>query len=240
MFTLGAKFPGRYTRTVCSGAKIGCRKTMQNYKNEFIEYAIQCKVLRFGEFRLKSGRLSPYFFNTGLFRTGVQLGRLGHFYAQAYRQCGIQADVLYGPAYKGIPLVCATTVTLADKFDMDIPFAFNRKETKDHGEGGNLVGAPLIGNILILDDVITAGTSVRESVKIIRDAGANPCGVLIALDRQELGKNGISAIDEVRAKFDLPVVSIISLADIVSFLKASSIYSQRLPAIEAYRIEYGC
>ena len=213
---------------------------MQNYKKEFIEYAIQCKVLRFGEFRLKSGRLSPYFFNTGLFGSGVQLSRLGYFYAQAYQQCGIQTDVLYGPAYKGIPLVCATTIALADKFNRDIPFAFNRKEIKDHGEGGSLVGAPLIGNILILDDVITAGTSVRESVTIIRNAGANPCGVLIALDRQELGKNGISAIDEVRAKFGLPVVSIISLADIVVFLKSSSKTSQRLPEIEAYRNEYGC
>lgn len=213
---------------------------MQNYKNEFIEYAIQRRVLRFGEFRLKSGRLSPYFFNTGLFGTGVQLAKLGYFYAQAYQQCGVQADMLYGPAYKGIPLVCAAAVALANKFSIDIPFAFNRKEIKDHGEGGNLVGTPLIGNILILDDVISAGTSVRESVQIIRNAGANPCGVLIALDRQELGENGISAIDEVQAKFNLPVVSIISLADIVSFLASSRKYRQRLSAIEVYRNEYGC
>jgi len=215
-------------------------KTMQNYKNEFIEYAIQCKVLRFGKFRLKSGRFSSYFFNTGLFGTGVQLAKLGWFYAQAYLQNGVQADVLFGPAYKGIPLVCATTVALADKFKLDIPFGFNRKEIKDHGEGGNLVGAPLIGNILILDDVITAGTSVRESVKIIRNVGANPCGVLIALDRQELGKNGISAINEIQIKFNLPVISIISLADVIAFLKSSSGYDQQLSVIEAYQRKYGC
>ena len=212
---------------------------MQNYKIEFIEYAIQCNVLQFGEFRLKSGRVSPFFFNTGLFNTGAQLSRLGSFYAQAFLQRGIQADVLYGPAYKGIPLVCATAAALADEFDTDMPFAFNRKEIKDHGEGGNLVGAPLVGNVLILDDVITAGTSIRESVTIIRNAGATPCGILIGLDRQERGNSELSAIDEIQAEFNLRVTSVISLADIIQFLRFSGDYTQQLSAIEAYRRNYG-
>ena len=194
---------------------------MQSYQQEFIRYAIECDVLRFGDFTLKSGRRSPYFFNTGLFNTGARLDRLGQFYADAMLDKKIQADVLYGPAYKGIPLACTTAIALSRKTGQEIPFAFNRKEAKDHGEGGNLVGSSLKGNVLILDDVITAGTSVRESVEIIRAAGASPCGVLIALDRQERGQGDRSAVEEVAALFQTPVYSIIGLQDIIKHLKIS-------------------
>ncbi len=212
---------------------------MYSYKQEFINYAIQHNVLRFGKFELKSGRISPYFFNTGLFNSGSQLSKLGLFYAQAYQETSVQADVLYGPAYKGIPLVSATAIALAESFDNDIPFGFNRKETKDHGEGGRLVGAPLQGNVMILDDVITAGNSVRESVNIIKNAGAHPCGVLIALDRQERGFQEISAIDEIHNKFNIPVFSVICLNDIVSFLRSSNKSQIQLSAIELYQQQYG-
>ena len=194
---------------------------MQSYQQDFIRYAIECDVLRFGDFTLKSGRRSPYFFNTGLFNTGARLDRLGQFYADAMLDKKIQADVLYGPAYKGIPLACTTAIALSRKTGQEIPFAFNRKEAKDHGEGGNLVGSSLKGNVLILDDVITAGTSVRESVEIIRAAGASPCGVLIALDRQERGQGDRSAVEEVAALFQTPVYSIIGLQDIIEHLKIS-------------------
>lgn len=194
---------------------------MQSYQQDFIRYAIECDVLRFGDFTLKSGRRSPYFFNTGLFNTGARLDRLGQFYADAMLDKKIQADVLYGPAYKGIPLACTTAIALSRKTGQEIPFAFNRKEAKDHGEGGNLVGSSLKGNVLILDDVITAGTSVRESVEIIRAAGAYPCGVLIALDRQEKGQGDRSAVEEVAALFQTPVYSIIGLQDIIEHLKIS-------------------
>lgn len=211
---------------------------MLDYQKEFISYALECGVLKFGEFLLKSGRTSPYFFNTGLFNTGAQLGKLGQFYARALIQSGIKADILYGPAYKGIPLVSATSIAYAHLTSSDIPFAFNRKEAKDHGEGGDLVGAPLTGNVVILDDVITAGTSVRESVDIIRKAGATPAGVLIALDRQEKGQNDISAVQEVTEQFAIPVISIIKLADIIDFLMSER-DEERLQAITQYRHRYG-
>ncbi|MCX7083905.1 MAG: orotate phosphoribosyltransferase [Methylococcales bacterium] len=211
---------------------------MLDYQKDFISYALDCGVLKFGEFQLKSGRTSPYFFNTGLFNTGAQLGKLGHFYAQALLQANIKVDILYGPAYKGIPLVSATSIAYAQITGDDIPFAFNRKEAKDHGEGGSLVGAPLIGNVIILDDVITAGTSVRESVEIINQAHATPAGVLIALDRQEKGLNDCSAIQEVEAQFAMPVIAIINLANIIEYLIADA-DDEQLKAIQAYQSLYG-
>ncbi len=211
---------------------------MLDYQKDFISYALDCGVLKFGEFQLKSGRTSPYFFNTGLFNTGAQLGKLGHFYAQALLQANIKVDILYGPAYKGIPLVSATSIAYAQITGDDIPFAFNRKEAKDHGEGGSLVGAPLIGNVIILDDVITAGTSVRESVEIINQAHATPAGVLIALDRQEKGLNDCSAIQEVEAQFAMPVIAIINLANIIEYLTADA-GDEKLKAIKAYQSLYG-
>jgi orotate phosphoribosyltransferase len=210
---------------------------MLDYQKDFISYALDCGVLKFGEFLLKSGRTSPYFFNTGLFNTGAQLGKLGHFYAQALIQSDIKPDILYGPAYKGIPLVSTTSIAYAQLTGKDIPFAFNRKEVKDHGEGGSLVGAPLQGKVIILDDVITAGTSVRESVEIIRNAGAIPAGVLIALDRQEKGLNDSSAIQEVQERFNMPVVAIITLENIIAYLTAES--SDQLNAIKDYQRLYG-
>jgi len=211
---------------------------MQEFQREFIDYAIGCGVLRFGDFTLKSGRKSPYFFNTGLFNTGARLARLGEFYAQALLHAEIQADVLYGPAYKGIPLVCTTSIALARMTGKEIPFAFNRKEAKDHGEGGQLVGSPLQGSVLILDDVITAGTSVRESVDLIRAAGAKPCGVLIALDRQEKGLGEVSAIQEIADRFCLPVYAIIALADIIQYLEVAQ-QPAELRAILDYQAQYG-
>lgn len=191
---------------------------MLPHQHQFIEYALHCGALRFGDFTLKSGRRSPYFFNTGLFDSGARLGRLGQFYAAALADWGIRPDLLFGPAYKGIPLVCATAIALAAATGEEVPFAFNRKESKDHGEGGTLVGAPLQGRVLILDDVITAGTSVRESVDLIRTSGATPCGVLIALDRQEKGLSERSAVAEVAAEFGLPVHSIVTVDHLLSFL----------------------
>ena len=211
---------------------------MLDYQKEFITYALECGVLKFGEFHLKSGRTSPYFFNTGLFNTGAQLGKLGHFYAQALIQSKLNVDILFGPAYKGIPLVSATSIAYAQITGNDIPFAFNRKEAKDHGEGGNLVGTPLQGNVIILDDVITAGTSVRESVEIINDANATPAGVLIALDRQEKGLNDCSAIQEVEANFNMPVIAIITLENIIGYLKAEA-NAEQLNAIKEYQSRYG-
>ncbi len=207
---------------------------MHPYQEGFIRFAIESDVLRFGDFILKSGRRSPYFFNTGLFNTGAQLDRLGQFYAEALLAAGIAADVLYGPAYKGIPLACATAMALSRKTGKPVPFAFNRKEAKDHGEGGAIVGSPLAGQVLILDDVITAGTSVRESVAIIRGAGATPCGVLIALDRQERGEGELSAVEEVAARFDTPVYPIIRLDDIMTYLAAEGRLAE-LDAIRSYR-----
>ncbi|MEN8259026.1 MAG: orotate phosphoribosyltransferase [Pseudomonadota bacterium] len=212
---------------------------MQQYQEQFIQYAIDCGVLKFGEFTLKSGRSSPYFFNTGLFNTGARLQKLGHFFARALIASGLRPDVLFGPAYKGIPLVSATSIALAQEEGMDTPFAFNRKEAKDHGEGGNLVGSALKGKVLILDDVITAGTSVRESVHIIVQTGATPCGVLIALDRQEKGKSQNSAIEDVEKQFGIPVVAIVRLGDIITFLENDGGFPAELTAIREYRNNYG-
>lgn len=208
-------------------------------QQEFIQYAIDCGVLRFGQFTLKSGRLSPYFFNTGLFDSGARLGRLGRFYAQALLHSELEYDMLYGPAYKGIPLVCATAIALADITGQEIPLAFNRKEAKNHGEGGSVVGAPLKGKVVILDDVITAGTSTRESVDIIRQAGATPSGVLIALDRQEKGLGEVSAIAEVETRYSMPVRALINLADIVRYLHEQDGFATEVAAMEQYRTAYG-
>jgi len=211
---------------------------MSDFKKEFIQFALDCGVLKFGEFQLKSGRVSPYFFNAGLFNTGEKLGKLGEFYAKALLASNLKIDLLYGPAYKGIPLVSAVSIAYS-KLKHDIPYAFNRKEAKDHGEGGLIVGSPLQGNILIVDDVITAGTSVRESVVIINSAKANPAGVLIALDRQETGDNKASAVQEVSELFKMPVVSIISLTDIIDFLKKNKGSEKHLAMIKTYRLNYG-
>jgi orotate phosphoribosyltransferase len=212
---------------------------MRNYQKNFIQYALACGVLKFGDFQLKSGRSSPYFFNTGLFNTGEQLAKLGQFYAQALIHANIPVDVLFGPAYKGIPLVTATAIAYYTITGEDIPLAFNRKEAKDHGEGGSLVGAPLTGKVLILDDVITAGTSVRESVTLIKAAGATPAGVLIALDRQEQGQNQTSAISDVEQTFNMPVIAIITLADIIAFLSTDPANNKLLSTIKAYQARYG-
>jgi orotate phosphoribosyltransferase len=210
---------------------------MLDYQNHFISYALSCNVLKFGAFQLKSGRTSPYFFNTGLFDTGRKLEKLGQFYAQALIESGIKPDILYGPAYKGIPLVSATSIAYAKLSSEDVPFAFNRKEAKDHGEGGSLIGAALKGKVIIVDDVITAGTSVRESVEIIRNANAQPSGVLIALDRQEKGLNAISAIEEVKLTYNMPVIPIITLANIIEYLATDG--SRSLEAIQEYQRLYG-
>ncbi len=212
---------------------------MQDYQREFIEFAIENEVLRFGEFKLKSGRVSPYFFNTGKFSNGIGLARLGQFYARAIASQKMMPDVLYGPAYKGIPLVCAVAIALAEKEQIDLPFVFNRKEAKDHGEGGLLVGAPLHGDVLILDDVITAGTSVRESVVIIEQAGANPAGVMIALDRQEKGLDERYAIAELSQNYGLKIASIINLANIVEYLEEKDDMAAELARIQAYQAAYG-
>ncbi len=212
---------------------------MQDYQQAFLEFAIDAGVLRFGEFTLKSGRISPYFFNAGLFNTGSHLARLGRFYAQAIVDSGRDFDVLFGPAYKGIPLAAATGIALADHHERDLPWCFNRKEAKDHGEGGNLVGAPLQGRVLIVDDVITAGTAIRESVDLIRAAGATPAGVVIALDRQERGRGERSAIQEVEQDLGLPVTSIVSLADLQAWLEGGAGNADTLERIRAYRAEYG-
>ena len=212
---------------------------MQDYQQAFLEFAIDAGVLRFGEFTLKSGRVSPYFFNAGLFNTGRHLARLGRFYAQAIVDAGRDFDVLFGPAYKGIPLAAATGIALADHFERDLPWCFNRKEAKDHGEGGNLVGAPLQGRVLIIDDVITAGTAIRESVDLIQAAGATPAGVVIALDRQERGRGERSAIQEVEQELGLPVLSIVTLADLQAWLEGGAGNADTLARIRAYRAEYG-
>ncbi len=212
---------------------------MLDYQHEFIRYALECNVLKFGQFQLKSGRMSPYFFNTGLFNTGAKLDKLGHFYAQALINSGIAADILYGPAYKGIPLATATAMAYSRITGTDMPFAFNRKEAKDHGEGGVLIGSPLQGRVMIVDDVITAGTSVRESVDIIQAAHAQPSGVLIALDRQEKGVHEMSATQEVEQRFSMPVKAIISLENIIEFLQTDSSQLNELNAIQQYQQNYG-
>jgi len=212
---------------------------MQDYQREFLDFALDLGVLRFGTFTLKSGRVSPYFFNAGLFNTGAALARLGRFYAQTIIDSGIRFDVLYGPAYKGIPLAAVTAAALYDRHGIDVPYAFNRKESKAHGEGGSIVGHPLQGEILIIDDVITAGTAIRESMDIIKAEGARPAGVVIALDRQERGKGERSAIQEVEADYGMPVAAIVRLADLVDFIRQRGDAAQHLENIEAYRREYG-
>ncbi|MES2819159.1 MAG: orotate phosphoribosyltransferase [Pseudomonadota bacterium] len=212
---------------------------MQLYQREFIRFAIERGVLRFGEFTLKSGRVSPYFFNAGLFNSGKALAKLGRFYAAAAVESGIAFDVLFGPAYKGIPLAATTAVALAEQHELDLPWCFNRKEAKTHGEGGNLVGAPLSGRVLIIDDVITAGTAIREVMQIIQTQGAQAAGVLIALNRQERGQGPLSAIQEVERDFAMPVVSIVSLAQVLEYLADDAELKCHLPAVEAYRAQFG-
>ncbi|MDJ0741540.1 MAG: orotate phosphoribosyltransferase [Gammaproteobacteria bacterium] len=212
---------------------------MQDYQRDFLQFALDLDVLRFGQFTLKSGRVSPYFFNAGLFNTGAALARLGRFYAQTIVDAGIRFDVLYGPAYKGIPLAAVTAAALYDVHGIDVPYAFNRKEAKSHGEGGSIVGHPLDGDILIIDDVITAGTAIRESMDIIVAAGARPAGVVIALDRQERGTGARSAIQEVEADYGMPVAAIVRLADLVEFIGERGDGTEHLANIQAYRTEYG-
>lgn len=212
---------------------------MRDYQREFIGFALRHGVLRFGDFTLKSGRQSPYFFNAGLFNTGAQLAELGRFYAEAIRAAGTDFDVLFGPAYKGIPLAATTAVQLADRHHVDTPWCFNRKEAKDHGEGGTLVGAPLVGRVAILDDVISAGTSVRESVEIIRAHGATPSAVVIALDRMERGAGALSAVQEVRDTYGIPVLAVATLQDLIAFLHDSPALAANLGAVQRYRETYG-
>ena len=212
---------------------------MQEYQKEFIDFALNTGVLRFGEFTLKSGRISPYFFNAGLFNTGRSLAQLGKYYAETIASSGIEFDVLYGPAYKGIPLAAVTAAALAEYHDMDVPYAFNRKEAKDHGEGGIIVGHELTGNVLIIDDVISAGTSVRESMDIIAAQKAAPAGVVIALDRQEKGKGDLSAIQEVERDYDIPVAAIVRLENLIEYLQDDDSNAESLEMIQKYREQYG-
>lgn len=212
---------------------------MQEYQHDFLNFALDVGVLRFGEFTLKSGRISPYFFNAGLFNTGASLAKLGRYYAQTIVDSGIEFDVLYGPAYKGIPLAAVTAAALYDNHQKDVAYAFNRKEAKDHGEGGIIVGHALEGKVLVIDDVISAGTSVRESVDIINAQGAECAGIIIALDRQEKGQGETSAIQEVKRDFDIPVAAIADLASLIKFLDQRGDLQAHLPAIEKYRENYG-
>ena len=211
---------------------------MEQYQNDFVDFMLEIGALKFGEFTLKSGRVSPYFFNAGQFNQGNHLSQLGQFYAQAIEASGIKFDVLFGPAYKGIPLAAATAIALNDSFNRSVPYSFNRKEAKDHGEGGNIVGHPLEGDILIIDDVITAGTAIREAKDIIDANGAKTKGVVVALDRQEKGKGELSAIQEVEQNFGITVVSIINLSHIVDYLKANN-DKNIISRIESYRSQYG-
>ncbi|MDG2954886.1 orotate phosphoribosyltransferase [Bisgaard Taxon 10/6] len=212
---------------------------MQDYKIEFIKFALGRNVLRFGEFTLKSGRVSPYFFNAGLFNTGADLARLGEFYAAAIQANQLNYDVIFGPAYKGIPIGTTVSVALFNRFGLDKPVCFNRKEAKDHGEGGNLIGSPLQGKVLLVDDVITAGTAIREAMDIIAQNGATLGAVLIALNRKERGKGELSAVQEVERDYQCRVLSIIDLDDLLAFLETDSRYNQYLPAMKAYREQFG-
>jgi len=212
---------------------------MKAFQIEFIEFALSRQVLKFGSFTLKSGRTSPYFFNAGLFNTGGDLAKLGRFYAAAVQESGIAFDVLFGPAYKGIPIATTTAVALYDHHQRDVPYCFNRKEAKTHGEGGSLVGSPLQGKIMLVDDVITAGTAIRESMQIIQAQGAELAGVLIALDRQERGQGELSAIQEVERDFGTKVVSIIGLNDLINYLQGKPELVEHLEAVSAYRAQYG-
>ncbi|MCH7831093.1 MAG: orotate phosphoribosyltransferase [Proteobacteria bacterium] len=212
---------------------------MRGYKREFIELALELGVLQFGEFTLKSGRVSPYFFSAGLFNTGYAAAKLGRFYAAAIIESEIRFDMLFGPAYKGIPLATLAASSLAEQHDIDVPYSFNRKEVKAHGEGGSIVGAPLSGRVLVIDDVITAGTAVREAHRIISAAGAETAGLVILLDRQERGYGPDSAVQELKKSLDIPVVSIIQLDDLINILEESSEYEQFLEPVLSYRKQYG-
>ena len=210
----------------------------RRFSRDFIAFACERGVLRFGEFKTKAGRMSPYFFNAGLFDSGAALGRLCDFYAETILAAGIDFDVLFGPAYKGIPLAAGTAIALA-RLGRDTPYCYNRKEAKDHGEGGTLIGAPLAGRILVIDDVISAGTSVRESVVLIRAAGAEPAGVVIALDRQERGQSALSAVQEVEQTCGIPVVPVATLADLIAYISGHPELERNLAAVRRYREEYG-
>jgi len=213
---------------------------MEAYKTQFLELALELSVLRFGEFELKSGRISPYFFDAGLFNSGYAAAKLGRCYASALAELDIEYDMLFGPAYKGIGLVTLTAAALAEHHDLDFPFAYNRKEAKDHGEGGTSIGAPISGRVLILDDVITAGTAIREAIGLIRAAGAEPAGVLVALDREEVGgRNRTSAVSELEDNLGIPVRCIVSLTDLVDHLEEDEEFSEYLPRVRAYRNRYG-
>ena len=212
---------------------------MEQYKRDFIEFALSRNVLKFGEFTLKSGRKSPYFFNAGLFNTGADLARLGEFYAAAIQASAVDFDVVFGPAYKGIPIGTSVSVALFNRYGIDKPVCFNRKEVKDHGEGGNLIGSPLQGKILLVDDVITAGTAIRESMGLISANQAELAAVLIALNRKERGKGELSAIQEVERDYQCQVLSIIDLDDLMQFIEQDPRYSSHLPEMRAYRAEFG-
>ena len=212
---------------------------MEQYKRDFIEFALSRNVLKFGEFTLKSGRKSPYFFNAGLFNTGADLARLGEFYAAAIQASAVDFDVVFGPAYKGIPIGTSVSVALFNRYGIDKPVCFNRKEVKDHGEGGNLIGSPLQGKILLVDDVITAGTAIRESMELISANKAELTAVLIALNRKERGKGELSAIQEVERDYQCKVLSIIDLDDLMQFIEQDPRYSSHLPEMRAYRAEFG-
>ncbi|EJJ0548332.1 orotate phosphoribosyltransferase [Cronobacter sakazakii] len=212
---------------------------MKPYQRQFIEFALNKQVLKFGEFTLKSGRQSPYFFNAGLFNTGRDLALLGRFYAEALVDSGVDFDLLFGPAYKGIPIATTTAVALAEHHERDVPYCFNRKEAKDHGEGGNLVGSPLQGRVMLVDDVITAGTAIRESMEIIQANGATLAGVMISLDRQERGRGELSAIQEVERDYGCHVIAIITLNDLIAYLAEKPEMANHLAAVEAYRQQYG-
>ncbi len=214
-------------------------KTAQPFQEDFIELALECEVLQFGEFELKSGRISPYFFNAGKFSTGGALARLGRCYAAALHASGLRADMLFGPAYKGIPLVSATAVALSEQHGVDLPFAFNRKEAKTHGEGGNIVGAPLAGDVVVIDDVMTAGTAIRESMTILNESGARGAGVVIGLDRCERGDGERSAVQQVEQDWGLTVVSVVSLHDIIAWVESNPAMAEHREALEQYRERYG-
>ncbi|RUO23912.1 orotate phosphoribosyltransferase [Aliidiomarina minuta] len=212
---------------------------MKDYQRDFIEFALSKGVLKFGEFTLKSGRTSPYFFNAGLFNSGADLARLGRYYATALADSGIEFDVLFGPAYKGIPIASATAISLFEHHQQDVPYCFNRKEAKNHGEGGNLVGSPLQGRIMLVDDVITAGTAIRESMDIVQANNASLAGVLIALDRQERGKGELSAIQEVERDYNAQVIAIVTLTDLVTYLAEQPGQEENLAKVKAYQDLYG-
>ena len=212
---------------------------MQAYKKEFLDIALELDVLRFGEFTLKSGRVSPYFFNAGLFNTGYAAAKLGRFYSSVIADSEIEFDMLFGPAYKGIPLVALAAASLAEHQDMDVPYAFDRKEAKGHGEGGSIIGAPLAGRVLIVDDVITAGTAVRDACRTITNAGAEVAGLVISLDRQEIGRDSRSAVQELEHSLRIPVFSIVQLEDLIELIEEESEYQEHLGSVIAYREKYG-